>query len=106
MKEINKILQTYLGLTKTETEVLLYIMNSDDMPTVKEMQKDLKKDRTTYQKVLTSLKKKGLIFKEQRNLDRGFCYLYYAIPKSELKNKLLKKIQVNTINNTQIIEEW
>ena len=104
--EINKILQTNLGLTKTETEVLLYIMDSDNMVKVSKMQEDLKKDRTTYQKVLTSLQKKDLIFKEQRNLDRGFCYLYYTISKTKLKNNLLKQIQVYTINNTQIIEEW
>jgi predicted transcriptional regulator len=58
---------------------------------VKEIVEKVQKDRTTVQKILVKLLKRGLLMKRQMNLDRGFMFVYF----SKNKDEIIKEIEDN-----------
>jgi predicted transcriptional regulator len=80
------------GLRSTEIDTYFALISGPK--TVKEIASRIGRDRSTVQRVLPKLKKKGLIESEERTFDRGGYYLVYrAISTEEVREEILAKLE-------------
>jgi predicted transcriptional regulator len=93
---MDNLLKKCFNLSKSSVNTLLFLYdNETEYFTVKQLCSSLKRDRTTIQKAITSLLENELIIKRQRNLNRGFLYVYRINDKKKLKKELKKIIDDN-----------
>ena len=91
--EIRKILRCTFELT--DLEVSITLMLPTEGMRVKEIQKILKKDRTTIQKSLKVLIDKELIFRESKCCvqgKRGRYFVYKSLEREEIRKRVLDSI--------------
>ena len=86
------VLQCLLGLGPLEASLYYSLLKKP--ATVSELSKRHKKDRTTVQKSVKKLAESGLVFRRTvPTRTRGYQYVYEALPKDKLKQKLKKNAQ-------------
>ncbi|NIA03866.1 MAG: helix-turn-helix domain-containing protein [Nitrospiraceae bacterium] len=79
------------NISKSEYLVLKNLLRCNREKTIVEISTSLKKERSTVQKSIQTLMKRGLVRRRQLNLDRGgYKYYYSTIDKKELKEKMHK----------------
>lgn len=88
---LKDLVQCNYSLNDSEYVIFSQIMMSKRGLSVKEIVDKVEKDRTTVQKILTKLLKRGLLTKRQVNLDRGFMFVYF----SKNKEEIIKEIEDN-----------
>lgn len=88
---LKDLVQCNYNLNDSEYLIFSQIMISKRGLSVKEIVDKIEKDRTTVQKILTKLLKRGLLMKRQVNLDRGFMFMYF----SKNKEEIIKEIEEN-----------
>jgi predicted transcriptional regulator len=88
---LKELVQCNYSLNDSEYAVFAELIKSKRGLNVKELVEKVGKDRTTVQKILSKLVKRGLLIKRQMNLDRGFMFVYFS------KNKvdIIKEIEEN-----------
>ena len=75
--EITTLIRSVIPNTSlTEAKIMIAIQSHHQMISIKELREMLDKDRTTIQKCITILLKKGICKQFQINLNRGFKYVY------------------------------
>ena len=88
---IEDILKCSYGLNKTEISILKYLIEEKEELSIEEIQKKIKKDRTTIQRSVKRIFEEDLIKRRQINLEKGgYVFIYSSKPKSELKEKVIK----------------
>jgi len=94
------------SINRKEYEILLLLMKNNGM-TIKEITKKTGKDRSTIQKIIGNLVKKGLCMRHQINLKKGgYRYIYFVKDKDELK-KRIKELMRNWCRSAEmVIDSW
>lgn len=101
-----KILFTRVyNLKGSEFDVIFALLKEKDDKelTIQDLVKKIGKDRTTIQKVATSLVKKKLLYIRQENLTRGFHYKYSLYERESLFKKVEKMLKEDFENDIQSI---
>ena len=81
------------NITGTDYLLLVSLLRSGRERNIVELSSKLKKERSTIQKSMNRLMKKGLVRRRQMNLDNGGYMFYYSpIEKEEIKSCMLKVI--------------
>jgi predicted transcriptional regulator len=88
---LKDLVQCNYNLNDSEYVIFSQIMLSKKGLSVKEVVDKVEKDRTTVQKILTKLLKRGLLMKRQVNLDRGFTFIYF----SKNRDEIIAEIEAN-----------
>ena len=89
-KKVNlkDILKCSFNLNKSEYKLLLHLLEQNKSMTASQTAQKLGLDRTTIQKAIKPLLKKGLVERMQENLPRGsYVFKYKAKSKQEIKNQ-------------------
>ncbi len=88
---VEDILKCSFGLNKTELAVMKHLLEEKEEFTIEDIQKRIKKDRTTIQRAVKDLFEKNLIKRRQINLENGgYQFVYSPKAKNELKEKVYK----------------
>ncbi len=91
---LRTIIKCTFVLTNSETDLFMKLLSCNKSVCVLDLSKELKKDRSTIQKILLKLIDKGLIIKEKSNLEEGgYMFYYTTIKKSVLKQKILESVE-------------
>lgn len=77
-----------LGMPVTELMIMITLARAKKPMPVLDICAKIDRDRTTVQKTLTKLEKRGITDKRQMNLDRGFMFCWFL--KIKLKEKLVE----------------
>ena len=85
---LQDLVQCNYSLNDSEYEIFAQIIKSRRGLSVKELVEKVDKDRTTVQKILTKLIKRGLLMKRQMNLERGFMFVYFSKNREEILNEI------------------
>jgi len=99
--ELRDLVQCNYCLNDSEYDIFAQLMQSQSGLSVKELVDTVGKDRTTVQKILTKLLKRGLLMKRQMNLDRGFMFVYF----SKNKEEMIKEIEGNVESYFKSLKE-
>ncbi len=79
------------GLKTTEVDTYFALLTGEK--TVEEIRAIVHRDRTTVQRVLSKLHKKGLVVREARTFPRGgYYYVYKAVSTEEVKERILSQL--------------
>ena len=98
---LKDLVQCNYNLNDSEYLVFAELMKTKKGLSVKEIVDKIQKDRTTVQKILAKLLKRGLCMKRQINLDRGFMFVYFSKNRSEV----ISEIEVNVENYFKSLKE-
>ena len=80
------------GLRTTEVDTYFALLSGEK--TVEEIRKIIKRDRTTVQRVLSRLHKKGLVVREARTFPRGgYYYVYRAVSTEDVRRRILEQLE-------------
>ncbi len=94
--KFSDLIRCSFELTKGEYSLLMSMLESSKQLTVQEFSKLAKIDRSTAQKALAGLLKKGLVLRRQVNQSQGgYVYLYWPVRKNEIKKQI-----------SSIIKKW
>ena len=103
---LKDLVQCNYNLNESEYSVFAELMKTKKGLSVKDIVEKIDKDRTTVQKILSKLLKRGLCMKRQINLDRGFMFVYF----SKNNNEIIKEIEINLEtyfkNLKDSLEKW
>lgn len=94
-KTISKedIIRCSFGLSKTEYNILLLLIEND--ATIRQISDEMDLDRTTVQKAISSLFEKNIIIRKKIIYKKGYAYCYSVENKKQLKKNL-----------EEIMEKW
>ncbi len=105
---IEQLLKCSLSLSSTEMRLLRFLASSEGNEyEISELLEVAEKSRTTVQRALNRLEKKGLVRKRQINLDKGgYYYVYSSLSKSRIKDKISKSFEGFISAVRTAIERW
>jgi predicted transcriptional regulator len=104
--ELSDLVQCNYSLNDSEYAIFSEIMLSQSGLSVKELVEKVKKDRTTVQKILSKLMKRGLLMKRQMNLDRGFMFVYFSKHKKEIIQEIEKNVDNYFKSLKESLDQW
>ena len=82
-----------------------YLLKSKNEKTISEISKAIKKERSTVQKAIYNLIKRGLVKRRQMNLTAGgYSYYYSPLDKEEIKKRMLKLVKDWSLSVSKSIE--
>lgn len=97
---LEEVMRCGLGITKTEYELLNYLLKNKWV-SAQELTQKTKNSLATTQRSLKNLHEKQLIERRQQNLEKGgYLYSYQAKNKEHIRDEL-KKILRHWINNVE-----
>ena len=104
---LEDLLGCSLGISKAKAVLLSAMMEEKDWTTVASVASRLKKDRSVVQRELSSLHKKGLVSREQRNKSSGgYEYVYRAEDRKALKSAISEKSRAFVAMVNKKISNW
>ena len=103
---LRDLVQCNYSLNDSEYDIFSQIMQSSRGLSVKELVDKVDKDRTTVQKILTKLLKRGLLMKRQMNLDRGFMFVYFSKNKSEIISEIECNVDSYFKSIRESLDKW
>ncbi len=103
---LKDLVQCNYNLNDSEYLVFAELMKTKNGLSVKEIVEKVQKDRTTVQKILTKLLKRGLLMKRQMNLERGFMFVYYSKNRTEIIEEVEKNVEIYFNNLKQSLDDW
>lgn len=89
--DLQDIICCSFDLSRSEYLLFQYLLNinEENLP-LKEIAKDMKKDRSSIQKAMKKLVEKKLVIRRQQNLEKGgYIFLYTIAHKDLIKKRLL-----------------
>lgn len=92
--DLEEVIRCSLDLTKTEFKIIKYLIEYDDKAfTPGELAKIFQIGLSTSQKIIRNIYQKGLVKRNQKNLNTGgYVFVYSIKEKSFLKQKILSII--------------
>lgn len=103
---LKDLVQCNYSLNDSEYVIFSQLILSKSGLSVKEIVEKVDKDRTTVQKILAKLLKRGLLMKRQVNLDRGFMFVYFSKNKTEIIAEIEKNVESYFLNIKESLEKW
>jgi predicted transcriptional regulator len=104
---LEDILRCSFNLNKTELKILKHLLERKEELTIEEIQKKIKKDRTTIQRSVKKLHQKELIHRRQLNLKNGgYVFIYSPKPKKELKEQVFQIFEGFKNSVAKEIQQW
>lgn len=103
---LKDLVQCNYNLNDSEYLIFSQLVMSKRGLSVKEIVDKVEKDRTTVQKILTKLLKRGLLMKRQVNLDRGFMFVYFSKNKEEIVKEIEANVNSYFESIKQSLEKW
>ena len=103
---LKDLVQCNYNLNDSEYDIFSQLILSKSGLSVKEIVEKVDKDRTTVQKILAKLLKRGLLMKRQVNLDRGFMFVYFSKNKAEIVAEIEKNVESYFLNIKESLEKW
>lgn len=103
---LKDLVQCNYSLNDSEYVIFSQIMMSKRGLSVKEIVDKVEKDRTTVQKILTKLLKRGLLMKRQVNLDRGFMFVYFSKNKEEIVKEIEDNVKCYFDSIKASLDKW
>jgi predicted transcriptional regulator len=103
---LKDLVQCNYNLNDSEYLIFSQLMMSKRGLSVKEIVEKVGKDRTTVQKILTKLLKRGLLMKRQVNLDRGFMFVYFSKNKDEIIREIETNVKQYFENLQASLDKW
>lgn len=103
---LKDLVQCNYNLNDSEYLIFSQIMMTKKGLSVKEIVDKIEKDRTTVQKILTKLLKRGLLMKRQVNLDRGFMFVYFSKNKEEIVKEIEANVEIYFNNLKDSLNKW
>lgn len=104
---IEKILRCAFGLSQTETEILRYLVNTQEEVEVETISREIGKDKTTVQRNVKTLAEKGVINRRQINLKQGgYVFVYSGKSKTFLKEKIYQSFDNFKETLAKEIQRW
>ena len=94
--DLKEIVKCSFGLTKSEYNLLRFLLENNKQFTTEELAKELKLDKSTIQRGVKSLHQKGLVSRGQINQSVGGYVFLYRIKDREF---LIRKM-------VEIIDGW
>ncbi len=89
---VEDLLACALGLSKREVAVLLGLLEDGGWLAISDLSASSRRDRSVVQRALLSMIRKGIVERDQHNLDRGgYEFLYRARDKRMIKRLILGK---------------
>ena len=86
---LEQLVRCSFTLTKTEYNLLLFLVDNDFIGTTNQLSKKMKLERTTIQKAITKLLDKNIVERKQKNLERGgYSFFYNSKPRKEIRLKI------------------
>ena len=105
--DLFEIMKCGFALTKTEHNILLFMVKSPVGFSIKEISQNFLLERSTVQKAISSLTEKGLILRKQQNLEKGgYRFRYISINKSKIKEKMLESVKLWYSSVESMINKW
>ena len=104
--ELRDLVQCNYNLNDSEYDIFSQLMESQRGLSVKELVDKVDKDRTTVQKILTKLIRRGLLMKRQMNLDRGFMFVYFSKNKEEIVQEIEFNVEKYFNNLKESLNTW
>jgi len=103
--DIRDIVMCSFDITKTEYELLFSTTN--EARTINDIAGQQRLERSTVQKAIARLHQKELLQRHQRNLSTGgYQYVYSAIDRQRLKDRLLKAVDGWHKNVVTAVDRW
>ncbi len=91
--ELFEVVRCALGLTKGETKVFRYFLESSGWESTKQVSEDLGLDLSTVQRAVKKLYGKGVLKRFQQNLDNGgYQFVYQSRDSGEVKEEIMSVI--------------
>ena len=103
---LKDLVQCNYNLNDSEYLIFSQLMMSKRGLSVKEIVDKVGKDRTTVQKILTKLLKRGRLMKRQVNLDRGFMFVYFSKNKDEIIREIEANVKQYFENLQASLDKW
>jgi predicted transcriptional regulator len=92
---LQEIIKCGLGLTKTELLILQFFLKHDSYICTKSIASKLSLDESTVQRAVKKLHEANMLVKSQENFSGGgYQYLYKAVSKEQIAEKILQTIEV------------
>ena len=101
------IIKCSFNLNKTEYNLFLFLISSNEKKSINDLANALNLDRSTIQKAIKSLIERDIIKRIQTNIKKGGYSFSYSIKnKKELKNKVLKSIAEWYSSVKRLVTQW
>ena len=105
--DLEEVVKCSLGLTRGEYKVFERALKEGEWFTVSTLAKKMRLDRTTVQKTLGKLLKRGYVERRQFNRDEGgFVFAYKTNKKEEVKKGIKKTVRAWARAVEKEVEEW
>lgn len=105
--KIEDLFRCTFQLSSTEYQILQVLIEEAAWFEVKELTCKVNKERSTIHKSVKKLVDVGLVQRRKLNRDRGgYLFVYKAIPKGKIKEKVKNIVDEWTHNAKQSIEKW
>ncbi len=105
--DIEDIIRCSFALSKSEYQVLIFLIKQNQPLTPKKIKNKLKIDLTTVQRSVKKLHEKDLLIRSQRNLSPGgYVFCYKMKSKTIVKEKMKEILNIWNDNVIKSIEKW
>lgn len=92
--EFSDLLRCSFELNKTEYNVFMFLLKTDNRDSASNLGKLMKLDRTTVQKALKKLAEKDLVLRFQSNLEKGgYMFSYQIKNRVEIKQRMKNVVE-------------
>lgn len=105
-EELKNLVCECYNITEPQFRVWDYLIKANIEVSIKELHIELNKDRTTIQKIINALSKKGMILKRQVHLKRGYMFVYKCLDHEKIKYSLLKSNEELYLIRSEAIRQW
>ena len=105
---IDNIIKCSFGLTKTELEIFRYLVSHKQTQfSTQELSQKLSLDITTIQKAMKKLTSKGILKKDQMNLEHGgYILLYQCIGQENIKKIIMSNFENFSKKVEESLSDW
>ena len=103
---LRDLIQCNYNLNESEYAIFAQLIKSPSGLSVKDLVEKVDKDRTTVQKILSKLVKRGLLMKRQMNLERGFMFVYFSKNRSDIINEIETNVNSYFKSIKENLDTW
>jgi len=104
---LEEVIKCGLGLTKSEINVIKFLLSKKIRMTSAEISQELELDISTVQRALKRLNEKNIVIRSQTNLaNGGYLYSYEITNKKEIRKNLMDVINTWVKKVETELDRW
>ena len=105
--EFKDLLRCSFHMNKTEYNIMVHLLRTENSYTATQIGKAMNLDRTTVQKAVKKLAEKDIVLRLQTNLEKGgYLFMYRIKDKEEIKQRMLKIVENWNNEVVNQIKKW